>query len=132
MEEGHPAAASKTTPAWKLNAAQRLTVSEKSTISKQSSGAGSDESIGYKYVLNLLSASIALINRVFVVSHRRKVLRASLYLSKLSKYTLFVLIFAQRALRVISRVFIFAHHELRIISRVLIFAQGHFTRNFSL
>ena len=46
------------------------------------------------------------------------------------KTTLFVLIFAQRALRVISRVFIFAHHELCIISRVLIFAQGHFTRNF--
>ena len=44
--------------------------------------------------------------------------------------TLFVLIFAQRALRVILRVFIFAHHELSIISRVLIFAQGHFTRNF--
>ena len=43
---------------------------------------------------------------------------------------LFVLIFAQRELRVISRVFIFAHHELSLISRVLIFAQGHFTRNF--
>ena len=47
-----------------------------------------------------------------------------------SQLTLFVLIFAQRALRVISRVFIFAHHELSNISRVLIFAQGHFTRTF--
>ena len=48
----------------------------------------------------------------------------------LTNTTLFVLIFAQRALRVISRVFIFAHHELSIISSVLIFAQGHFARNF--